>query len=693
MNNIKCPHFSREELSLFDGLPSGVLIITKSKEGRVEYTYSNPYLAYSLDYTHDEFEAILTENPFAAIYEADREKTANARDEAFEGKVVDSISRQRKKDGTAVWVLAHIRMIEVDEREGMLLLFSSFQQLIGLENSLLESNESLNDIVSSIPIGLLVFKIADGVKTTLSVNKPLLELANIVGAQLDSKHRAWTEAEFAMIMNKDLYSFCEENDVPLVREMIENSAGDSFTSCTFRLRGSGSGKTIYIYSSCNSKELEDGGRIYYVTFQNVTLEENQRLELVEKQIQLYKQSHYDALTGVKNRTAYNEFCEYIRENRIYNVGFAFCDINGLKQTNDTLGHQYGDQMIQSFVNILKEFFSEDNIYRLSGDEFVVIVPEIERADFQRSMGMLLEQVAAAENIASVGFIWKSNVSDIQRRTTQAEQIMYVEKQRYYERSRAVSSKHRPKFLEALLRDFDNGRFVMYLQPKTSIDDERVIGAEALARKLDEDGNIIPPYEFVPMLEQEKLIPMLDFYILERACEFLQEQHYIGNDSFALSVNISRVTIVENEFLQTVASILDKYEFERRNLEFELTESNKTLDSIRLEEYLIQLKRLGLKISIDDMGTDYSSLTMLLLDGLDWVKLDRSLIVRIGQEKAMLLLKNCINMCHDMSLKVIAEGVENHDDRTVLMDMGCDAYQGYLKSKPIPSDDFKQRFLE
>lgn len=692
MEKEKAPHFHKDELHIFDTLPTGVLILTDNGQNSLEYAYSNPFLAQSLDYTHEEFAAVLKENCFAAIYDADRDRTRSAREDVIAGKVVESTSRQKKKDGSFVWVLAHLRQVFIDGRAGILFLFSQIHELIGLQDELLAKNETWSDILQSVPIGLMVFKIENGITTTLSVNKTLLGVANRAGSQIDSNHRNWTEAEFGMIINQNVFAFSEEDDIPALQNMMEESHSIPVSHCIFKLRGTANKKVIYMYTTCASKKTGENGRIYYVTFQNVTDSENRRMELIEKQIQLYEMSYTDALTGVKNRNAYNEFANNCRDNRIYNVGFAFLDINGLKQTNDTLGHYYGDQMILRLTTILKDYFSPEYIYRLSGDEFIVICPNIERSDFQKVMGGLIEKIQSEEDLASIGFIWKNNVSDIQRRTTQAEQIMYVEKQKYYEKHRAISSKHRPQFLESLLKDFEEGRFVMYLQPKTMMDDSRVMGAEALVRKFTADGKMIAPYEFVPQLEYEKLIPKLDFYMLEQTCIFLEEQHKLGRDDFSVSVNISRVTIAENEFLRTVMSILDKYDFERKNLEFELTESNKTLDSIRLEEYIYQIKALGIKISLDDMGTDYSTLTMLILDGIDWVKLDRSIIIRIGQEKTKVLLKHVIKMCHDMNLRVIAEGVEKEEDRLLLLDMGCDAYQGYLKSKPIPVKEFQERFL-
>lgn len=692
MNSVDYPVFKREQLKIFDGMPSAVLINIMNDEGNFEYAYSNPFLAKSLGYEHEELQELLRKEVFALIYEADRKKTMIARDKVMSGEIVDSITRQNRKDGSSVWILAHLRKVVIDGRPGLFFLFSRIQELIGLQDELSQKNANLNDIVESIPIGVCVFRDDNGIRTTLAVNQNLVNVANIAGMQVDNKKREWTKAELGMVLNKDLFALCESEDIPMLQDMLQECEEKPLAKATFRLHGSSLGNVVYIYTTCSVKISDDGSKTYYMTFQNATTEENYRKELFEKQSQLFELSYFDSMTGVKNRNAYNDFVEFCRAYKIQNVGFAFCDLNGLKTVNDSMGHYYGDQMIKYFTSILKEFFENDQIFRISGDEFVVVCPDIDRIVFQNRMGEVIDRMQCENNLASIGFIWKKEVSDIPRRTQQAEQLMYVEKQRYYEISKNIKSKHRPQMLEALLQNFEDGRFVMYLQPKTSIDGSKIIGAEALARKIDINGDIVPPYEFVPQLEHERLIPKLDFYIMEQACSFLQEQHQLRNDDFSVSVNISRVTIAENEFIDTVKKIISKYDFVLSNLDFELTESNNTMDSIRLEEYIGALKKMDIQISIDDMGTDYSTLSLLTMDGINWVKLDRSLVTHLGDGKDRTLLKHIVSMCHDLGLKVIAEGVETDDIRLQLMDMGCDAYQGFLSSKPIPMQDFKELFL-
>jgi len=686
--------FTSEDFRVFDRLRASILVVKQIAGEKYEYVYTNRQVAMSLGYELEELEDILKVDPLCLVYPADYQRQIRDFMATPTSGFGSSICRYSCKDGSFLWSHAHLQHIFIDGKPGIFALYSSVHDLIGTQESLESESNKWADIVASVPIGLLIFsKNESNSVQTISINDLLLKFANHVGHRLDGNSRDWTAEEMALIINQNVFAFTEEEDIQLIQKMMDDSEHQPISSCTFRLRGSKqSQQPIYIYSSCISKPSTENTRTYYVSYQDVTAEHQQREELILKQEQLTKLSYNDSLTGVKNRNAFNEFANHCKTNRIYNVGFAFCDLNGLKKTNDNLGHFYGDTMLIQFVHIVEEFFSDENIYRLSGDEFVIIVPEIDRGQFLEKMGRLLDRIANEDNIASVGYIWKKNVSDLHRRVNQAEQIMYVEKQRYYETTRTITSKHRPKYLEELLDDLENGRFRMYLQPKTTIDGSRIHGAEALVRKLDDNGTIIPPYEFIPMLEHEKLIPKVDFFMLEEVCSLLQALHEQGNDDFTISVNMSRITLVENDYLNIVSDILAKYSFPRHNLEFEVTESSETMDSSRFEDYINRIKGLGLMVSLDDVGTDYSSLPLLILDGIDWVKLDRSLIVQIDNIKASKLLKHIIDMSHDLGLRVVAEGVETDEVRRKLEEMGCDLYQGYLKSKPIPTALFIEKFL-
>ncbi|MBQ1604816.1 MAG: EAL domain-containing protein, partial [Lachnospiraceae bacterium] len=160
----------------------------------------------------------------------------------------------------------------------------------------------------------------------------------------------------------------------------------------------------------------------------------------------------------------------------------------------------------------------------------------------------------------------------------------------------------------------------------------------------------------------------------------------------ISLNVSRVHLQTDDFVKKINHMVDRHQIPHQYLEFELTESNQTIDQIRFDDYIQKIKSLGISISLDDVGTDYASLRMLIIEGIDVLKIDRSLIVQIDKENTQVLLKHLSAMAHELGIKVLAEGVETDDVRQALEELNCDYYQGYLLSPPIPVDKFKQEFL-
>lgn len=671
---------------------NGISIIHKNSRGKYKLLFINDYLIKELGYTKKEVSAIIENDVFQLVYANDVNDIKELIDSVEGDEQVTGIFRLATKDHQPIWYMMHMFKVRFMDRECVAVNNTNVQELIGTQHRLELDNSKWLDIIDSIPIGIGIFNIKNGNNTTIAINQHLLFLADELGAQLDGNHRNWTKEEMFLIFNQSIFAFCASEDIGKVKKMLEGSKNGKKTNCIFKLRGSTDENQVYVYSTCVSKESKEGGRTYYITFQNRTADEKSGQEVAKKNEELFKLSYFDNLTGVHNRNAYNAIMTVTSMNKLSKVGVAFCDLNGLKRTNDTLGHSYGDLMLIEFTNILKKHFENNQIYRISGDEFVIIRPSITKEEFSALMTQVISDVKQKNNLASVGFIWKPNVTDIRRRVQQAEEIMYVEKQRYYEETKTVSSKHRPILLNSLMEDLENGAFRMYLQPKANFTRSKVLGAEALVRKVDSDGRIIPPYEFVPQLEKEKLIPKIDFFILEEACKFLERLKQTGKKDFVLSVNMSRVTLVEYDYIKIVSEICNRYDFDRNQLEFEITESVETMDNIRLAEYIKRIKALGIRVSLDDVGTDYSSLPLFILDGIDYVKLDRSLVTQIGNEKAHKLLEHLISMCHDLDMKVIAEGVEKKQERSWLRKMDCDMYQGYILSRPIPADEFAERFL-
>lgn len=260
---------------------------------------------------------------------------------------------------------------------------------------------------------------------------------------------------------------------------------------------------------------------------------------------------------------------------------------------------------------------------------------------------------------------------------------------------------RPEMLERILHNKNvmvtfpdalaNKEFVVYYQPKVSVQDEVMCGSEALVRWY-KDGTIIPPMEFIPVLEENGAVCELDFYVLEQVCADLKDWTDRGIKPVNVSVNFSKQHLRSRGVADRILAIIEKYGVEPSLIEIELTEMSGYDDFDNLGAFVKKIKSMGVKISIDDFGTGYSSLNMLTELDVDVVKLDRSLTrcVETEYSKTKLLLLNIVDMVHKLNYKALAEGVETDEQLRFLRNIGCSMVQGFLYDMPLPKEEFEKR---
>lgn len=563
---------------------------------------------------------------------------------------------------------------------------------LGVESEEVFDASSYEGIVEALPIGTLVYTIRDSKLKIIAINDRLLQFANMVHTYVDTKNqKAWDKETLYKAFSDNLYAFAVDEDVPIVRELVKEAGEKGFSQKVFRLRGTSGTNTKWISSLCSCKELGQDSKIYYTLFQDNTNQVLYEKQLLTKQKELESISQFDTLTGLCSRYSYNCFLDENRTNLKQQTGIVFADLNGLKAANDEFGHLFGDSLIVGFAEILLSYFPREQIYRISGDEFVIIQENVDVIDFENTLRKLIQEVDR-NNMAAIGYKWESTVVDLKQAIYQTEQLMIIQKQRYYIENSNLKSKHRPKVLKELVEEMANGQFIVYLQPKAKINSTNVVGAEALVRKVGTDGKIIPPFEFIPILEKELLISKVDFFVLDEVCKMLKMWEEEGKRLIKISVNMSRVSLAETDFLEHILAICDQYGVSHEYLEFEITESTETKDDRKMPEIVSTLSELGFGVSLDDMGSDYSSLKMVTMRGVDTVKIDRSLVLQIHEKEGAALIRYIIALCHEIGKKCIAEGVENLEEADILADMHCDFYQGYLLDRPIPFDEF-QKYVE
>ncbi|MCR5273051.1 MAG: bifunctional diguanylate cyclase/phosphodiesterase [Lachnospiraceae bacterium] len=679
--------------SVLNSIPCGfVTIKAEKKDGDYEIVFINDYLMDCLGIEHTDDYSNLGIRFTDIIYPIDKKISMDSLDVVVDENPVTNTYRISLHSENPLWMLSRHQRLYYEGSMYYFITMISIEDFMQTEAFPKDISNTWSELANNINIGLAIFSETNGVVSTIAVNDALVSFANSIGTALDGKTRMWTPELLAALFNQNICTFCLDEDTHIVKHMIDAAKRNGGSNCRFRLRGSTPENTVYIQSTCCIKQINDIKYNFYVTFQNVTSQALFEKELSESKDALFELSYYDHLTNVQNRNAYTEKIDNIKKIARHNVGIAFADLNGLKKTNDLLGHIYGDQMIKQFAEILMKYFSKEEIFRISGDEFVIVRENVSKESFQNTMYSVIQDSISANNLASIGYIWKDQVSDLKRRANQAEEIMYVRKQQFHEyEAKEESAQHRI-LAEVLENDLLANKYSMYLHPRADVSTDEIHEAEALIRKTDDYGNIILPYEFIPQFEKEYLVYKLDYFMLDNACRFLSEYEATHEDTFNLTVNISKTTISDIDFFKNLTEIFNRYDFDHRSLSLEITQSGEKMDKMRLENYIKQIKEYGVTVALDDVGKDSSSLIMLTMEGIDTITIDRSLIAHYKYPKAGKLLKHMIGMSHELGLKVVAEGVETSDMKNVLSDMDCDQYQGFLISEPLSETDFKEKYL-
>ena len=402
-------------------------------------------------------------------------------------------------------------------------------------------------------------------------------------------------------------------------------------------------------------------------------------------------SSIDMFTGLYNRNKYVQTVNQILTSRLNTVGIVCLDINGLKQTNDKYGHEYGDTLIQMTVSIMKNYFSE-NVFRIGGDEFVILDVTHTRDIFDKKMMQLRSELESQPELSiSIASVWCTDVQEIASQIAHANELMFIRKRNYYNDRQLSASKHATALAVSLKAALTNDEFVVFLQPKIRLSDEAVVGAEALVRKKDGNGGLIPPDQFIPAYEADGIICYLDFAVLEKTCQMLNQWDKIGQPLIPISVNFARISILEYKVADKIRDICTKYNVPPNLIVIELTEHISNIALSSLNEIVVSIQNYGFKVSLDDFGREYSNLAILTNIPFNEIKLDKSLIDNIASIPAFGITVDCTSkMCNAFrQTELVVEGIETYEQLDILRHLNCDLTvgQGYYFSKPLPVDNF------
>jgi diguanylate cyclase (GGDEF)-like protein/PAS domain S-box-containing protein len=426
--------------------------------------------------------------------------------------------------------------------------------------------------------------------------------------------------------------------------------------------------------------------------------------------QLTHQAFHDPLTGLPNRALFQDRVEHAlarASRRDTTLALAMIDLDDFKVINDTRGHGVGDTMLCEVSRRLEMALrSSTTIARLGGDEFAVLIEDLtdtsqarhltERmmAPFHKPFVLEDEGVLTSASIGLVLSGGDEAALSFTELLRCADLALYAAKERgkgrvelYHDdlHSQMVSRATQRSELSAAMQ---NQQFEMYYQPIVLIDTGEIVGSEALIRWNHPTRGLVMPDEFITMAEETGQIVELGRWILDRACTQWRSWADQGHASHWLSVNVSARQLQENGFADDVRSVLRRYDMNPGVLVLELTESLFALDGPRILDELNTIRDLGVRLAVDDFGTGYSSLSYLQQFQIDEVKIDKSFVDGLGSGNpdGGALAKAIASMAHSLRLEVVAEGIESIAQRDELWSMGCGLGQGYLYSRPVPSED-------
>ena len=436
--------------------------------------------------------------------------------------------------------------------------------------------------------------------------------------------------------------------------------------------------------------------------------EKQRRALQKEVEQL---AYYDPLTGLENRTGFQRSLDKLlttQRAQQRKVTVLIIDVDRFRDINDTLGYQAGDQVLCAIAQKLMQIKPEEGLLaRLSEDNFAIAVAadqhnNDEGADdfFANIIQLLSEPMCWQDNqvmlSVNVGTSCSSHeAKDSAEMLIQANIALYAAK----EGGRNKAVKHLPALSQAALARVDlvreitegveNDEFIAFYQPQFCIRTGKIIGAEALMRWRRSDGRLVSPVEFIPSAEQAHLIVPMGASILTKACQACHDwQDEVGLQGVRVAVNVSSVQFIDRDMKALVSDTLLQTGLKPNLLELEITESAMLDDVRRVIDILSALRELGIELALDDFGTGYSSLSYLKRLPIDRLKIDRAFVKDLlKQPEDRAILAMVCQLGKQLSLKVLAEGVEDKEQIQMLADAGCEEAQGFYYAKPMPLDEF------
>lgn len=575
----------------------------------------------------------------------------------------------------------------------------SSQELLTTNAELKKILSLLNATIESTRDGLLV---VDMTGKITSFNNKFIDMWHIPSSIVDSRDDS-AALNFVLDQIEDPSGFKNK-----VQELYAQPDAESYDLLQFK-----DGRIFERYSRPQRIEEKIVGRVW--SFRDITTQKR-----AEEQIA--KIAYFDVLTNLPNR---HLFKDRLTQALLYAVKYKkllaiiYLDLDDFKRINDAFGHNFGDKFLESVSDRLtknirsidtlsrgEENKLETTIARLGGDEFTLLLREIKEApDASRVAQRIVDLFSQPFHIEnrvifispSIGIaLYPDDGHDVDTLLKNADTAMYHAKEKggnsyqFFSEHMNIEALERFSLESSLRSAVDKEDFPLYYQPQYDSSTGKIIGAEALLRWIHPERGMLLPDTFIPVAEESGLIIQIGNWVLKAVCEQNKAWQLAGLPPIYVSVNISGVQFKQKDFMESVAQTLLETDLDPQYLELELTESILMEPTEKTISTLNELKATGVRIAIDDFGKGYSSLGYLKRLPIDTLKIDRSFVrdvISNADDRA--IIRAIISLARALNLKVIAEGVETHEQLIYLQEQGCDWIQGYLLSEPKTPDSFIQ----
>jgi diguanylate cyclase (GGDEF)-like protein/PAS domain S-box-containing protein len=610
---------------------------------------------------------------------------------AADGDRFEVESRRMKKDGTLVDVSVLGKPIATETDDpAIYVIYRDITRRIKNHQALIKSEERHRTVLEAAPDPVIV-RDMDG--RVIYLNPAFTRVFG------------WTLDE---CQGREIDFIPEENQPETNGFMSRIQRGDAFSGVETR-RFTKSGKIVDV-SISGAVFLDTDGRPegFVNTLQDIT-------ERRKKDKELKYVAYHDMLTGLPNRKSFYMCLDDLlrhagRRDTDRAWALLFLDLDKFKQVNDTLGHDMGDRLLERVAVRLRRCLREtDRLFRLSGDEFTIILTNLSRdIDVARVARKILDEIVRPFSIGgqeiftatSIGIsVFPNDGWDVEGLVKNADIAMYAAKEsggndyRFFTEEMNRNALQRMKMESSLRNALERDEMLLYYQPVVN-ENNRIVGVEALLRWRHPELGLIMPGDFILICEETGIIVPVGRWVLQTACTRAKVWHDMGFSDLFVSVNISARQLQDADFVDMVTEALDISGLPPQALKLEVTESSVIQDPEACIAKMQALRTKGVSFSIDDFGTGYSSLSYLKRFPIDTLKIDRSFISDAMNNKGdREIIKTIIDMARNLRIDAVAEGVETREQMDFLADHGCNGMQGFLFAHPVPEEQFKELLVK